>query len=121
MAGYTTGCWASTARAVQNFPISNERFPRAFVRALGLIKGAAAEVNAELGLLDRRLADAIVKAAREVADGALDEHFPIDIYQTGSGTSTNMNVNEVVAGRANEILGRPRGGTAPVHPNDRTV
>ncbi|MDR7419213.1 MAG: class II fumarate hydratase [Armatimonadota bacterium] len=108
---------ASTARAVQNFPISKERFPRAFIRALGLIKGAAAEVNADLGLLDRRLAGAIAAAAAEVADGRLDEHFPLDIYQTGSGTSTNMNANEVIANRAAEMLGAPRGAKA-VHPND---
>jgi fumarate hydratase class II len=108
---------ASTARAVQNFPISGIRFPRAFIRALGLIKEAAARVNADLGLLDRRIADAVAEAARQVADGALDEHFPLDIYQTGSGTSTNMNANEVIANRAAEILGAPRGAGA-VHPND---
>jgi fumarate hydratase class II len=102
---------------VQNFPISKERFPRAFIRALGLIKGAAAEVNVELGLLDRRIAGAIVTAAAEVASGALDDHFPIDIYQTGSGTSTNMNANEVIANRAGEILGAAR-GSKMVHPND---
>jgi fumarate hydratase class II len=108
---------ASTARAVENFPISKERFPRAFIRALGLIKAAAAEVNVELGLLDRRRADAIVRAAGEVADGALDAHFPLDIYQTGSGTSTNMNANEVIANRADELLGAAR-GSKTVHPND---
>ena len=108
---------ASTARAIQNFPISKERFPRAFIKAMGLIKGTAAEVNAELGLLDRKIADAIVKAAKEVADGALDDQFPIDIYQTGSGTSTNMNANEVIGNRAAEILGAAR-GTKAVHPND---
>jgi fumarate hydratase class II len=108
---------ASTARAVQNFPISKERFPRACIRALGLIKGAAAEVNAGLGLLDRRIAAAIVKAAAEVASGSLDDQFPIDIYQTGSGTSTNMNANEVIANRAGEILGAAR-GSKTVHPND---
>jgi fumarate hydratase class II len=108
---------ASTARAIQNFPISRERFPRAFIRALGLIKAASAEVNADLGLLDRRIAGAVAQAAREVADGALDDHFPLDIYQTGSGTSTNMNANEVIANRAAEILGAARGSKA-VHPND---
>jgi fumarate hydratase class II len=108
---------ASTARAIENFPISKERFPRAFIRALGLIKAAAAEVNAELGLLDRRRADAIVAAAGEVAAGALDAHFPLDIYQTGSGTSTNMNANEVIANRADELLGAAR-GSRTVHPND---
>ncbi|MDQ7859245.1 MAG: class II fumarate hydratase [Armatimonadota bacterium] len=108
---------ASTARAIGNFPISKERFPRAFIRALGLIKAAAAEVNAELGLLDRRRADAIIAAAGEVAAGALDAHFPLDIYQTGSGTSTNMNANEVIANRADELLGAARGSKI-VHPND---
>src|SRR5438270_89538 len=106
---------ASTMRAVQNFPISGIRFPRRFIHALGLIKKAAAEVNADLGLLDRDLAGAIATAAQEVADGKLDEQFPIDIYQTGSGTSTNTNANEVIAYRANEILGE-KGKT--VHPND---
>jgi fumarate hydratase class II len=108
---------ASTARAIQNFPISGLRFPRAFIRALGLIKGAAAEVNAELGLLDKKIADAIVRAAQEMTDGRLDAEFPLDIYQTGSGTSTNMNANEVIANRAAELLGAARGARA-VHPND---
>ncbi|MDR7554393.1 MAG: class II fumarate hydratase [Armatimonadota bacterium] len=108
---------ASTARAIQNFPISGLRFPRPFLRALGLIKRAAAEVNATLGLLEPRLAEAIARAAQEVADGALDAHFPLDIYQTGSGTSTNMNANEVIANRAAELLGAPRGARV-VHPND---
>ncbi|MBI3977562.1 MAG: class II fumarate hydratase [Chloroflexi bacterium] len=109
---------ASTMRAVHNFPISDLRFPRPFIRALGLIKAAAAEVNADLGLLDRRLAQAIVRAAHEVADGRFDQQFVIDIFQTGSGTSTNMNANEVIANRANEILGSPLGSRKPVHPND---
>jgi fumarate hydratase class II len=108
---------ASTARAIQNFPISGLRFPRAFIRALGLIKRAAAEVNADLGLLDRRLADPIARAAQDVADGALDAEFPLDIYQTGSGTSTNMNANEVIANRAADLLGAARGAKT-VHPND---
>ncbi|MDR5683928.1 MAG: class II fumarate hydratase [Armatimonadota bacterium] len=108
---------ASTQRAVLNFPISGIRFPRVFLRALGLIKRYAAEVNAELGLLDRTVADAIVQAAQEVADGAWDDHFPLDIYQTGSGTSTNTNANEVIANRAIEILGGER-GSKRVHPND---
>jgi fumarate hydratase class II len=108
---------ASTQRAVLNFPISGQRFPRRFIRALGLVKRSAAEANRELGLLDPRLAEAIVTAAQEVADGKLDEHFPIDIYQTGSGTSTNTNANEVIAARASEILtgGREQ---RTVHPND---
>jgi fumarate hydratase class II len=104
---------ASTQRAVLNFPISGQRFPRAFIRALALIKEAAAETNAELDLLDADLAEAIAAAAAEVADGRYDDQFPIDIYQTGSGTSTNTNMNEVVAHLAAERLG---GRT--VHPND---
>jgi fumarate hydratase, class II len=105
---------ASTMRAVQNFPMSDLRFPRRFIQALGLIKEACARVNVDLGLLDRREGEAIRQAAHEVAEGAFDEHFPIDIFQTGSGTSTNTNANEVIANRANEILG-DRGR---VHPND---
>jgi fumarate hydratase class II len=108
---------AQTARAVQNFPISGLRFPREFIRAIGLIKRAAAEVNADLGLLDQRLAGAIARAAQEVADGRFDADFPLDIYQTGSGTSTNMNANEVIANRAAELLGAARGAKT-VHPND---
>jgi fumarate hydratase class II len=108
---------ASTLRAVQNFPISDLRFPRSFIRALGLIKLAAAEVNRELGLLDPRLAEAIISAAREVADGQLDDHFVLDIFQTGSGTSTNMNANEVIANRAIHLLGSEI-GSRQVHPND---
>src|SRR5947209_9783634 len=109
---------ASTARAVQNFPISGLRFPRPFIRALGLIKRAAAEVNMDLGLLERPLGAAIVTAATEVAEGRLDDQFVLDIFQTGSGTSTNMNANEVIASRANELLGGARGATSPVHKND---
>jgi fumarate hydratase, class II len=109
---------ATTQRAVLNFPVSGLRFPRRFVRALGLIKGAAARVNRDLGLLDARRAEAIEAAAREVADGALDAHFPLDVFQTGSGTSTNMNANEVIANRAAEILGAARGSREAVHPND---
>src|SRR5438105_13908707 len=88
---------ASTMRAVQNFPISGVRFPRRFIQALGLIKKAAATVNQDLGLLDPKLAGAIIRAADEVIEGKLDSEFPLDIYQTGSGTSTNTNANEVVA------------------------
>ncbi|MCX6641675.1 MAG: class II fumarate hydratase [bacterium] len=109
---------ASTQRAVENFPISGIRFPRSFLRALGLIKLAAAETNAELRLLDAKLSEAIIKAAREVVDGNWDEHFVLDIFQTGSGTSTNMNANEVIANRANELLGGKIGDMKPVHPND---
>jgi fumarate hydratase, class II len=108
---------ASTMRAVQNFPISDTRFPRRFLRALGLIKKAAAEVNGELGLVPAEMAKAIAQAAGEVADGKWDDEFPIDVYQTGSGTSTNTNANEVIATRANEILGKVK-STAKVHPND---
>jgi fumarate hydratase class II len=106
-----------TARAVQNFPVSGLRFPRAFLRALGLIKWAAATVNQSLRLLDRKPADAIRKAAREVAEGRWDAEFPVDIFQTGSGTSTNMNANEVIANRASELLGGRRGDKL-IHPND---
>ncbi len=108
---------AQTQRAVENFPVSGIRFPRIFIRALGLIKGAAAEVNRDLGLLDERLAEAIIQAAEEVAEGRWDEHFPLDIFQTGSGTSTNMNANEVIANRATQILGGELGSKL-VHPND---
>jgi fumarate hydratase, class II len=113
---------ASTQRAVQNFPISPLRFPRRLIRALGLIKRAAAEVNQELGLFDGVLTDdaiaAMVQAAQEVADGRFDDDFVVDIFQTGSGTSSNMNANEVIANRANELLGQPRGTRKPIHPND---
>jgi fumarate hydratase class II len=108
---------AQTQRAIENFPISGIRFPRAFIRALGLIKVSAAEVNAELGMLDDDKAQAIVQAAQEVAHGQWDDHFPIDVFQTGSGTSTNMNVNEVIANRATQILGGELGSKL-VHPND---
>jgi fumarate hydratase class II len=108
---------ASTQRAVLNFPISGQPFPRRFIRALGMVKRAAAQANRELGLLPRRRARAIATAAQEVIDGKLDDQFPIDVYQTGSGTSTNTNANEVIANRATEILGGERGSRL-VHPND---
>src|SRR5438128_65625 len=108
---------ASTQRAVLNFPIPGQPFPRRFLRALGLVKKAAAQTNGELGLLSQRRVRAIVKAAQEVVDGKLDDQFPIDVYQTGSGTSTNTNANEVIANRATEILGGARGSKL-VHPND---
>ncbi len=108
---------ASTQRAVENFPISGERFPRVFLRALGLVKRAAALANAELGVLEPDVARAIADAAAEVADGKLDAHFPIDVFQTGSGTSTNMNANEVIAARARALLAE-RATPKPVHPND---
>lgn len=106
-----------TARAIQNFPISGLRFPRPFLRALGLIKWAAAGVNESLGLLDKKVAEAIRRAAWEVVQGRWDAEFPVDIFQTGSGTSTNMNANEVIANRASELLGGTRGSKL-VHPND---
>ncbi len=108
---------ASTHRAVLNFPISDLRFPRQFVRALGQIKQAAAQVNESLGTVDPQIAEAIVQAAQEVIDGKLDSHFVLDIFQTGSATSTNMNANEVIANRASELLGGSR-GSRKVHPND---
>ena len=109
---------AQTARAVENFPISGITLPREFIRAMGLIKLAAAETNMELGLITKRNGNAIVKAAKEVVDGKLDSHFVVDIFQTGSGTSTNMNTNEVIANRANEILGIKSNVKSKVHPND---
>ncbi len=108
---------ASTQRAVLNFPISDLRFPRPFIRALGQIKQAAAQVNSQLGTVDPQIADAIVRASQEVIDGKLDSAFVLDIFQTGSGTSTNMNANEVIANRASELLGGSR-GSRKVHPND---
>jgi fumarate hydratase, class II len=109
---------AQTARAVENFPISNLRFNRRFVAAMGLIKSACAEVNHRLHLLDDRRKSLIQQAAQEVIDGKLDSQFVIDIFQTGSGTSSNMNTNEVIASRANEIATGKRGGKDPIHPND---
>jgi fumarate hydratase class II len=109
---------AQTQRAVENFPVSNLRFPREFIRAMGLIKLSAARANMELGQLDRQLGDTIVTAAQEVIDGALDAEFVLDIFQTGSGTSTNMNANEVIANRAIQLLGGAVGSKKPVHPND---
>jgi fumarate hydratase class II len=109
---------AQTQRALENFAISGLRFPRVFISALGLIKKLAAQVNRDLGLLDSALADAIITAAQEVVAGEWDAQFVVDVFQTGSGTSTNMNANEVIAGRANERLTGRRGGKSPVHPND---
>src|SRR5690242_18889502 len=108
---------ASTQRAVLNFPVSDLRFPRRFIKALGQIKLSAAQTNAELDLVDEKMAQAIIDAAQEVVDGKLDSEFVLDIFQTGSGTSTNMNANEVIANRANELLGGARGSKL-VHPND---
>src|SRR5688572_32576532 len=109
---------ASTGRAVENFPISDLRFSRRFIAAMGLIKWAAAEVNEKLGLFDAKRKQLIQQAAQEVIDGKLDDQFVVDIFQTGSGTSTNMNANEVIASRANEIATGKRGGKSPIHPND---
>ena len=111
---------AQTARAVENFPISPLRFSRRFIRALGLIKAAAARTNHRLKLLDERRAKAIEQAAMEVAEGRFDGEFVVDVFQTGSGTSTNMNANEVISTRANEILGAKKGDQDVVHPNDHT-
>jgi len=109
---------AQTERARRNFRIGEERMPKPLIRALGIVKRAAVEVNHALGLIDGRRARAIARAAQEVIDGKLDEHFPLPVWQTGSGTQTNMNVNEVIAARANEMLGGKPGAKAPVHPND---
>ena len=107
-----------TQRAVTNFPISGWPLPPRFIHAMGRIKRAAAKTNLELGLIEKKISDAIVAVATEVVDGKLDAQFPVDIFQTGSGTSTNMNANEVISSRANEILGGKRGDKSPVHPND---
>jgi fumarate hydratase class II len=109
---------AQTERSRQNFRIGHDRMPMPLVRALGIVKLAAAQTNRELGLLDQRRASAITRAAREVIDGKLDDHFPLVVWQTGSGTQTNMNLNEVIANRANELLGGELGSKKPVHPND---
>ena len=109
---------ASTQRAVLNFPISGYRFSRPFIRALGLIKWAAAQANHDLGLLDAHRTALIVQAAEEVVDGKLDDHFPLDIFQTGSGTSTNTNANEVIANRCAQLAGKSIGSRELVHPND---
>lgn len=109
---------ASTQRAILNFPVSGYTMPQEIIRALVLIKLAAAETNEKLGLLPGDIASAVKEAASEILDGKFQDQFPVDIFQTGSGTSTNMNVNEVIAARANEILGHSRRERKPVHPND---
>ncbi len=109
---------AQTQRALDNFPVSGVPMPMPVVHAATMIKGLGAEVNAGLGLLPPPLAEAISRAAREVLEGKFDGEFVVDVFQTGSGTSTNMNVNEVLANRANELLGKPKGSNSPVHPND---
>src|SRR3954451_24678185 len=109
---------AQTERSRQNFRIGGDRMPLAIIHALGIVKLAATQTNHVLGLIDERRADAIMRAAREVIDGKLDDHFPLVVWQTGSGTQTNMNVNEVIANRANELLGGELGAKSPVHPNN---
>ena len=109
---------ATTQRAVLNFPISGYRFSRSYLRALGLVKAAAAHANRELGKLPAEQAEWILRAAAELIEGKLDAHFPIDIFQTGSGTSTNMNANEVLANRSSQLAGEPIGSKKPLHPND---
>src|SRR3954471_9309633 len=109
---------AQTQRSLQHFAISGERMPQALIAALATVKKAAAMVNRDLGALDERRADAIVAACDEIVAGAHDGEFPLVVWQTGSGTQTNMNVNEVVANRASELLGGPRGEGRLVHPND---
>jgi len=109
---------ATTQRAVLNFPVSGYRLSRPLIRALGLVKWAAAQANRDVGKLEEERASFIVQAAEEVIEGKLDEHFPIDIFQTGSGTSSNMNANEVIANRASQLAGKPIGSKDPVHPND---
>jgi fumarate hydratase class II len=109
---------AQTERSRRNFRIGHDRMPMPIIHALAMVKLAAAETNRALGLIDRRRAGAIIRAAHEVIDGKLDDHFPLVVWQTGSGTQTNMNLNEVIANRANELLGGERGAKQPVHPND---
>jgi fumarate hydratase, class II len=109
---------AQTQRSLHNFRIGSETLPPPLVRALGIVKQAAARVNREQGEIEPRLADAIARAAAEVAEGRLADHFPLVVWQTGSGTQSNMNANEVIANRANEMLGAPLGSKSPVHPND---
>ena len=109
---------AQTQRSLQNFKIGGEQFPRGFIRAYGLVKQVAAEVNSEIGVLDKDLSITIGEAAQEVIDGKLDDHFPLVVWQTGSGTQTNMNFNEVIANRAIKMSGGEMGSKTPVHPND---
>jgi len=109
---------AQTQRAIENFPISGIPFPVVFIRSLGHIKLSCAKVNVELGILDKKLARAIIQACDEIVKGKFDDQFPLDIFQTGSGTSTNMNANEVIATRANEIVTGRKNTKSPVHPND---
>ena len=109
---------AQTQRSLENFKIGDERMPRPVLRAMGIIKHASATVNQDLGKLDAGIADAIRQAGQQVIDAELDDHFPLVVWQTGSGTQSNMNANEVISNRAIEILGGERGSKSPVHPND---
>jgi fumarate hydratase class II len=109
---------AQTARSLANFKIGDERMPRELIRALGVLKQAAAKINAELGILSQETGDLIARVAQEVIDGRLDDHFPLVVWQTGSGTQTNMNANEVIANRAIEVAGGELGSKDPIHPND---
>src|ERR1700733_650689 len=109
---------AQTQRSLQNFKIGGETMPKPLIHALGILKRSAAVVNMKLGVLDKKLGDDIVKAATEVMEGKLDEHFPLVVWQTGSGTQTNMNANEVISNRAIEMLHGEKGSKKPVHPND---
>src|SRR5579863_9186184 len=109
---------AQTQRSLQNFKIGGERLPQALIHALGLQKQAAAQANLRLGELDAKIADSIIAAAGEVAEGKWDDHFPLVVWQTGSGTQSNMNANEVISNRAIEMLGGVMGSKKPVHPND---
>ncbi len=109
---------AQTARSLHHFDIGYDRMPRSMIRGMGILKEASAVVNADLGKMDRRIADLIAAAAREVAEGKLDDHFPLRVWQTGSGTQSNMNANEVIANRAIELAGGVLGSKSPVHPND---
>src|SRR6516164_2452431 len=109
---------AQTQRSLGNFKIGGERMPLPLIHALGIVKKCAAKTNVALGQLDKSLADAIVAAAQEVIDGKLDDHFPLVVWQTGSGTQSNMNANEVISNRAIEMLGGTMGSKKPVHPND---
>ncbi len=109
---------AQTERARRNFPVSGLTLPKGFIAAVAMIKGEAAVVNEELGTVPAEIAGAIRQTAQEIVDGKLDGHFPLDVFQTGSATSTNMNANEVISNRAIEILGGVLGSKKPVHPND---
>ncbi|MCC7305476.1 MAG: class II fumarate hydratase, partial [Alphaproteobacteria bacterium] len=109
---------AQTQRSLQNFDIGEEKMPKPLIRAFGILKKSAAMANMDLGILDKKIGKSIVQAAGEVIDGGLDDQFPLSVWQTGSGTQTNMNVNEVISNRAIEILGGQVGSKKPVHPND---